>query len=154
MIVRMISSTGAVVTLAVKGITNAIFYRPMGVAVDSSGRYVYVGDENNNLVRKLALPPPPSPAIIVAVTHVAGNSASGFADGTASTARFQSPAGVAIEPSGNTIIADFSNHRIRKVTPSGAVTSTWTCKVQSPIELGKLRRGRRQDQDTFSLSGL
>ncbi|MBS0632361.1 MAG: hypothetical protein JSS11_10630 [Verrucomicrobia bacterium] len=47
----------------------------------------------------------------------------GTADGVGSNARFYQPMGVAIDAQGNLIIADTSNHAIRKVTPDGRVTT-------------------------------
>ena len=51
----------------------------------------------------------------------AGNS--GSADGTGNKARFASPSDVAVDSAGNVIVADRGNHVIRKVTPSGVVTT-------------------------------
>lgn len=44
-------------------------------------------------------------------------------DGTGSSAEFYSPRGVAVDHAGNVYVADSSNHTIRKVTASGAVTT-------------------------------
>jgi len=44
-------------------------------------------------------------------------------DGTGSAARFHSPAGVAVDSSGNVYVADQANSTIRKVTPGGVVTT-------------------------------
>jgi len=58
------------------------------------------------------------------ITTLAGLAgASGSADGTGSAARFNQPAGVATDSSGNVYVADHDNHTIRKITPAGAVTT-------------------------------
>eukprot|EP00900_Chrysochromulina_parva_P017907 jgi/Chrpa1/26117/Chrysochromulina_OHIO_Genome00027496-RA len=57
----------------------------------------------------------------VSVFSGSRESEDGFADGAAADARFCYPAGVAIDAEGNIIVADSSNHCIRKVTPDGTV---------------------------------
>lgn len=46
-----------------------------------------------------------------------------FADGDGDAARFNRPYGAVVLPSGDVLLADQSNHRIRKVTPDGEVTT-------------------------------
>src|SRR5690606_24660842 len=53
----------------------------------------------------------------------AGDGSSGYLDGAAEDARFNTPAGLAIDNSGNLIVADGGNHRIRKITISGGVAT-------------------------------
>lgn len=53
----------------------------------------------------------------------AGAAASGTTDANGALARFASPDGVAIAPDGTIYVADTSNHRIRKITPSGSVST-------------------------------
>jgi sugar lactone lactonase YvrE len=93
----------------------ARFNGPNGVAVDTTGN-VYVADSLNDIIRKI------TPAGIV--TTLAGSAGRwGSADGTGSAARFNSPAGVAVDTAGNVYVADFLNDTIRKITPAGAVTT-------------------------------
>nr|WP_294942956.1 gliding motility-associated C-terminal domain-containing protein [uncultured Mucilaginibacter sp.] len=47
----------------------------------------------------------------------------GFADGSLLTARFHNPQGITIDPADNLYIADSDNHRIRKITTNGKVTT-------------------------------
>jgi sugar lactone lactonase YvrE len=93
----------------------ARFNMPQSVAVGADGN-VYVADSNNSTIRKM------TPAGVV--TTLAGMAASqGSSDGTGSAARFNNPTGVAVDGSGNVYVADNYNGTIRKVTPSGVVST-------------------------------
>ncbi|MEI7732004.1 MAG: immunoglobulin domain-containing protein, partial [Verrucomicrobiota bacterium] len=122
--IRKVSPTGVVTTLAGRagssGSTDgagdaARFCYPNGVTVDESGN-VYVADTLNQTIRKIN---PMGTATTVAGS--AGNG--GSADGTGSTARFNSPSDLAVDGSGNLYVADRNNHTIRKINSSGEVTT-------------------------------
>ncbi len=94
--------------------TAAQFNQPAGITIDGSGN-VYAADINNNRIRKI------TPAGVV--TTLAGSGTAGFADGINTAAQFNSPHAVAIDRGGNIIVGDRVNQRIRKVTPSGTVST-------------------------------
>jgi hypothetical protein len=122
--IRKITSTGVVSTLA--GLagsygsadgagSNARFFNPGGVAVDSAGN-VYVADRDNHTVRRI------TPAGVVStLAGLAGSR--GNTDGVGYTARFDGPAGVAIDSTDNVFVADGNNNTIRKITPAGIVST-------------------------------
>jgi sugar lactone lactonase YvrE len=93
---------------------SATFNVPYRLAVDSFGN-VYVSDRGNSLIRKV------TPAGINST--IAGAGSASFADGTGTMAYFNNPNGIALDASGNLYIADYINHRIRRITSSGVVTT-------------------------------
>lgn len=58
----------------------------------------------------------------VLVTTLAG-STPGFADGAGAVAQFNSPVAVVTDASGNVYVTDTNNHKIRKITPDGVVST-------------------------------
>lgn len=66
-----------------------------------------------------------------AITIFAGEPfGSGNANGSRNNASFYNPWGVAVDSSGNTYVADYRNHTIRRITPEGVV-STYAGKAGS-----------------------
>ncbi|MFN8556906.1 MAG: NHL repeat-containing protein [Dehalococcoidia bacterium] len=92
----------------------AVFNRPAALAVDVFGS-VFVADEGNDLIRQI------TPDGVV--TTFAGSGTRGFADGPRRIARFNAPAGIALDLAGAMYVADSGNDLIRKVTPDGAVST-------------------------------
>ncbi len=92
----------------------AQFNSPRGIAVDGSG-FVYVADTNNNRIRKI------TPDGVVST--LAGTDSQGDIDGAGNVAQFNEPRDVAVDGSGNVYVADLENHRIRKITPDGVVST-------------------------------
>ena len=93
----------------------ARFNTPTGLAVDAAGN-IYVADTLNNVIRKLT-----ADGVVTTIAGLAGSS--GSVDGTASAARFNLPYGVAVDSTGNILVADSDNFTIREVTPDGSVTT-------------------------------
>jgi hypothetical protein len=94
--------------------SDARFYYPSGVAVDSVGN-LYVAGQGNDTIRKIT--PVGTNWVTTTIAGLTGNA--GSADGTNSDARFSSPTGVAVDSSGNVYVTDQDNSTIRKVTPVG-----------------------------------
>ena len=119
--IRKITTSGVVSTLAGSGTsgyadgtgTSAKFDYPIGVAVDGAGN-VYVADGSNQRIRKITTS---------GVVSTLAGSTYGYTDGTGTSAKFTSPTGVAVDGAGNVYVADESNHRIRKITTSGVVST-------------------------------
>lgn len=122
--IRKVTSTGTTTTLAGNGNTGWVdhtdpsqvkFNYPYGVALDAGGN-VYIADANNHRIRKV------SPA--GATTTWTGNGIAGYEDNTNGlNAKFRYPTGITIGLNGDIYVADQDNHRIRKITATGAVST-------------------------------
>jgi uncharacterized protein (TIGR03437 family) len=97
---------------------------PTGVAVDAAGTVYFaegsVGsgsglDRGDYRVWKI------TPAGII--NAVAGNGVASFAGdgGSARTAQFNMPTGIALDPDGNLFLSDTLNQRVRRITPAGRI---------------------------------
>jgi len=73
-----------------------------------------VSDGVNNRIRKISNGQ---------VSTIAGSGTSGFKEGTGTDAELSFPGGIAIDRLGNIFVADRGNHRVRKITPAGIVTT-------------------------------
>ena len=120
--IRLVTPAGVVTTLAGSGQgsadgtgTGASFNFPTGVAVIPSSGVIVVGDHVNHRIRLV------TPAGVV--TTLAGSGTGAFADGTGVAASFNNPTGVAVTSSGDIVVGDVSNQRIRLITPAGVVTT-------------------------------
>ncbi len=92
------------------------FIQPEAVAVDSSGN-LYVADTQGRRIVQYTN--------AGVYTTIAGSGNSGFSgdNGPAPNAALYDPMGLAVDAAGNVYIADTFNCRIRKVTPSGIITT-------------------------------
>lgn len=109
--------------------SEASLCQPWDVAVDEGGN-VYIADTNNNRIRRID-----SGGVI---TTIAGNGGpvNGFENylhgtfcgdgGPALEACLNTPYGVAVDRDGNLFVADEGNMRIRRIDPTGTVTTVAT----------------------------
>jgi sugar lactone lactonase YvrE len=101
--------------------SDAQFYSPYGIAVDTNGS-LYVADTGNHTIRKV------TPVGTNWVTSTVAGKATycGDADGTNSDAQFCYPYDVAVDTNGKLYVAGMGNETIRKIVPAGTnwVTST------------------------------
>jgi uncharacterized protein (TIGR03437 family) len=108
--IRRVAPDGTIGTVA------ANLNGPQAVLIDPNGN-LFISETYGNIVRKI------TPAGVSAI--YAGNGKKGFSGdgGPATEAAFNAPAGLGIDPQGNLYIADSLNHRIRKVTPQGVIST-------------------------------
>ena len=95
---------------------EATLNTPAGLAIDTAGN-VYIADAFNHKIRQIA---PDGTISTFAGTGEAGAEGDG---GQARDARLRTPLGVALDSDGTLYIADTYNHRIRKVTIDGTIST-------------------------------
>ncbi len=114
------------------------FYNPEGIIQARGG--LVVSDSGNQVIKFVSLGG--------SVSNIAGlANNSGFADGQGTAARFRSPAGLAIDASGNIYVADTQNNAVRKITPSNVV-STVVTNLYRPQGVAVDEKGRLFIADT------
>jgi sugar lactone lactonase YvrE len=88
---------------------------PADMTADAAGN-LYLADVNAHRVFKITG---------ATITTVAGNGRSGFSGdgGRATQASLNFPSGVAVDATGNVYIVDRSNHRVRRVSPQGTIST-------------------------------
>jgi hypothetical protein len=119
-------STGVITTVAGTGVSGysgdggsalaAQLRAPRGVITDANGN-IWIADSDSNRIRKVTASG--------VITTVAGNGLAGYSGdgGSATSARLNTPYSVDVDAAGNLYIADRFNNRIRKVTPTGTITT-------------------------------
>jgi sugar lactone lactonase YvrE len=119
--IRLVTPAGVVTTLAGQAEdygdsdgtgTNALFFAPLGVAVDSATN-LYVADTYNSTIRKI-IPVGGSWVVSTIAGSLDQVGRYGFANGAGSGAVFNLPQSVAVDSAGNVYVADTDNNTIRK----------------------------------------
>jgi sugar lactone lactonase YvrE len=122
--IRKVTADGVVTTIAGQAGQNvgskdgavavALFSFPWGIAADATGT-IFVADTNEETIRRIK---------DGQVTTIAGAPKQrGSSDGNGSSARFDNPQDLALDQEGNLFVVDRSNRTIRKLTPTGTVTT-------------------------------
>jgi uncharacterized protein (TIGR03437 family) len=122
--VRRVDASGVISTIAGQGASigdsgpapAARLDKPWGIATDSAGN-LFIADQTNHRVRMV------TPAGLIST--VAGNGRQGYSGdgGPATAASLNSPWDVKLDAANNMYIADAGNSVIRKVSPSGTITT-------------------------------
>jgi sugar lactone lactonase YvrE len=126
--VRRVDLEGRITTLAGTGVAgysgdggpaaSAQLDWPQGVAVEQTGRYLFIADTSNHRIRLVDL-------TTGMISTAAGTGVSGFSgDGAVATgAALNAPKGVLTGPDGTWWIADSGNDRVRQVSPSAVIVT-------------------------------
>ena len=124
--VRKIDTAGIISTVAGNGdmafygdggpATAAALNNNVGVAVDNIGN-IYIADYLNHRIRKV------DTAGIIST--IAGNGTPGYSGdgGPASAALLNYPAGISVDNAGNLFVSDEQNNSVRKIDPTGIITT-------------------------------
>jgi len=131
--IRKITTAGVVSTFAGNGTSTSIdgnglsasINHPINLAIDPNSN-IYVSDENGQKIRKIDTSGN--------VTTIAGTGQIGSVDGAASSSSFYRPHGLVFDTGGNLYVADYANSKIRKITPSGIVSTFAGSGAQKSVD--------------------
>lgn len=135
----LVAAKGCVTTFAGTGtagykdgkFNQAQLFGPTGMARDAAGA-LYIADRKNNRIRKL------SGGVM---STLAGTGAQGSTDGPVAAASFNWPKAVAVDSAGAVYVADYGNHKVRRIA-GGTVTTVGGSGVQGfadgPVASSKL----------------
>lgn len=97
--------------------SNARFDQPCGIDVDAAGN-LFVADSANGTIRRIT-----PDAVVTTFAGKAGQPHSDPIDGPGDVARFKVPHGIAVDVHGNVFVTERASHTIRRITPTGEVTT-------------------------------
>ena len=120
----------------------ASFSRPYGPAIAANGD-ILLADQDNNKIRRVTL--------AGVVTTFAGTGAPGNLNASRLNATFDHPQDVVVDPGGNVYVSDNNNHLLRKIDPSGNVTTLAGSGVAGFAD-GQLLQAQFFGQEGFCLS--
>ena len=124
--IRKVDTKGVITTVAGTGTAGfggdggpaakAQLSTPAGLALDSAGN-LYIADFGNNRIRQVSSSGN--------IATVAGNGNFWYSGdgGAATSAQLNGPTGIAVDAGGNVYFADTLNHRVRKMSPDGTITT-------------------------------
>nr|WP_297918853.1 cadherin domain-containing protein [uncultured Allomuricauda sp.] len=129
--IRRITSSGVVSTV----FTGLRFVSPRDIVIDGSDN-IYVSDTGAHVIFKFE----PGPTIFGSPSYIesvlAGQrGTSGYVDDTGADARLNAPRGMDIDSNGNIYVADTGNSTVRRITPSGEVTTIVTSGLSTPEDV-------------------
>jgi hypothetical protein len=96
-----------------------IIPQPVGIVIDSTGKYLYVSSLLTHAIYRIDLTVTPKIATLFAGTGMAG-----FADGTGTSASFGLVFGMSIDSTQNLYVTDYVNNSIRKINLISAQVET------------------------------
>jgi sugar lactone lactonase YvrE len=120
--IRKITPAGVVSTVAGNGVAgyadgvgaNAQMGAVSGVVFNPARDILYVADMTNDCVRKIVV-------ATGAVTTLVGKGSGSYANESETPLGY--PRGICCDASGNLFVTEFFGHRVRKITPSGVVST-------------------------------
>jgi sugar lactone lactonase YvrE len=119
--IRKVTLDGVVTTMPVDltGLAQPEHFTVRSMVADASGA-IFVTSGFNAIYR---VAPDGHVAELAGSRNAENSDNYGYADGTGPSARFREPSGITVDAEGNAYVADSGNAAIRKVTPSGTVTT-------------------------------